>query len=1006
MNNNTELIYNYNQISEFYLKYPLSFIYMNIRSLRKNFSTFLANINKIIDSIELIILVETNIADDENDLFNINDFNGTFLNREGIGGGIAIYVKRNLKYITMNLTTQYYESIRLDISIGNKELSILSIYRPPSKNTRLFIDELEHSIKEIHKNQALIIIGDMNINIAAEINKTTRSYLDMMSAYGLECMVTNITREEVNKNKGTCIDHLFIRKTKSIPSASASVILTTISDHYSLFGCMGVDNNQFISSECTAKGNASISKEPSKFFSVNSKKVNDLIKKTDWRNIINQNESCNAKFESMYLKFKEIYSNSTQMSKKIKKRNNYPWLSDQILKCCDMKDKLYQRHRKNRNNLEKEREYKSFNNKLNQMINNAKNEYRMKEFIKNRKNMRGTWSLINEIIGKKTHNVDEVIKRNFKNIDLKIVTEEFAIQFKANVQNILHDCDIKTNFSQVIRAQNTIFMEQTNETEILNIIKNINSNKGAGFDGIRPVDIRKNAEIFAPIITNIVNSSLNENVIPNMFKTALVRPIYKNGNKTDYNNYRPISILPVIEKVLEEIVVRRMNDFLCRYKIISKQQYGFQKGRNINQLLGHFSSYINKCLDTKMHCLVLFVDFSKAFDTLSHAKLLDVLERVGIRGNCLEWIKNYLYCRKYRVKIDEHLSQEKDLHYGVPQGSKLGPILYLIYANEMIRQANCSKIFAYADDTAIIVAHNDLERAVENMQNELYNITKWCHDNGLIINANKTKLMHIKQPHIPTCDINIKFHNNDCLHKKQLSTTFANDTCDKIIEVVGTYKYLGVMVDHNFNWKEHILNLNKKLRKVSYVLYHLNNCAPIHVTKQAYYSLAESYIRHGITAYGNSSHCNTLQKSQDRLIKILMKNKSANSPRNHLQYASTLTQRYTSVRQNQINYNTPEETIKEFMKIQNIMTIKNIYKTTIIKEFEDANFLEPISHSHNTRRRAEGRFKTPRFNNKYGKNSIEVQLPSILNALPMEIFSLQNKIKRRKNIKQFFLNSQ
>lgn len=152
------------------------------------------------------------------------------------------------------------------------------------------------------------------------------------------------------------------------------------------------------------------------------------------------------------------------------------------------------------------------------------------------------------------------------------------------------------------------------------------------------------------------------------------------------------------------------------------------------------------------------------------------------------------------------------------------------------------------------------------MQSELDVINRWCHDNGLIINASKTKLMHIKLPHIEKININLKFHNTDCLHKNKNFHTTANDDCDTYIELVDNYKYLGVILDHNLSWKDHIIALNKKLRRASYVLYHLNNCAPLEVTKQAYFSLVESYIRHGITAFGNATFCNILQKTQNRLV--------------------------------------------------------------------------------------------------------------------------------------------
>lgn len=320
----------------------------------------------------------------------------------------------------------------------------------------------------------------------------------------------------------------------------------------------------------------------------------------------------------------------------------------------------------------------------------------------------------------------------------------------------------------------------------------------------------------------------------------------------------------------------------------------------------------------------------------------------------------------------------------------------------MLKQLNSSETFAYADDTAIVVAHEKLESAINIIQSELNIISRWCHDNGLVINAAKTKLMHIKLPSVPSCVINIKFHNYDCLHKNKSTSALLDDKCDTLTESVNTYKYLGVMVDSNFSWKIHIQNLNKKLRSAGYAIFHLGNYAPLDVTKQAYFSLAESYIRHGITAFGNTSHFKIIQKTQNRLLKILIKSKPVHSqPQINLRNANphnSINQIYT--------HNVENHNIKEFAKTHNILTVKNIYKTTIINEFYDDSSLLPINHQYNTRRRAEGRYNIPRFNNKYGKNTIDIQLPSVLNAIQPNVLCLQNRFKRKNEIKKFFINSQ
>lgn len=745
---------------------------------------------------------------------------------------------------------------------NNRIIAIIPIYRPPSSNINTFIEELDQCINNINKKRDVIIVGDINIDIKKQ-NAITTKYLNTLSSNGLQCMVTETTREDVNINSSTCIDHLFVRSNQRRSNTHADVITTTISDHYALFGCVEnedkTDNKTHKQKGADFNAKVNNTQGTDLNTKINNSKVNSLINATNWNEIITKSYNTNELFVNICNVFDNIYEKCKEKTKGIKKRNPYPWLSEELLKYCDIRDKLNKKWQQNKKNLINEQVYKKFSNKLNKKIINAKNIYNYNQFIQNRNNIRGTWQAINEIIGKKTNNIDDTIKRNFKNENLINVTEKVAQNFQENVQNIIHTCDIKTVSTAKSKTSNTLFLSYTNEEEIYNILKNLNAKKSPGADGIRAIDLKNHASILLPVITSLINSSLRESTIPELLKISLIRPIYKNGSKSDYINYRPISILSVVEKVLEEIIVRRLNDFLVKYKIINKQQFGFQKNKNINQLLGLFSNDVNKSLSENKHCLALFIDFSKAFDTLSHNKLIEILERNGIRGHCLEWFKNFLHCRTFRVKIENNLSRTTETTHGVPQGSKIGPVLYIIYANEMMNILKESKAYAYADDTAIIVSNECIDTATRIMQKELDVVTRWCHDSGLVINAAKTKLMHIRPRHFPQTNIKLIFHNTECLHKIKDNNNTPMDTCSTYIELVSTYKYLGVHLDNHFKWKTHIDDLQKKLRKSSYALYHLSNCAPYYVLRQAYFSLVESYLRHGIAAWGNAKYCKHLQ---------------------------------------------------------------------------------------------------------------------------------------------------
>lgn len=334
------------------------------------------------------------------------------------------------------------------------------------------------------------------------------------------------------------------------------------------------------------------------------------------------------------------------------------------------------------------------------------------------------------------------------------------------------------------------------------------------------------------------------------------------------------------------------------------------------------------------------------------------------------------------------------------------------------------------------------------MQNQLDIATKWCHDYGLVINASKTKLMHIKPPHLRYPDLHLTFHNLECLHKNKLADIdYRNDNCPTVIEQVKTYKYLGVHIDQNFKWNIHIDEVRKKLRKASFMLYRLGNCSNNSVLRQAYFALAESQIRHGITAWGNSTHCTRLQQTQNQLLKILHKNQQRNqlnnqyntntrridnNINNHISNSNNNvpyiinTSLHNNINQQQnnhpttitqpntINYayenNNPSSTSTNINNIatqEHILNIKSIFYTTMAIEFyNDARFLKQIDHIHNTRRKAKGRYTVQKYKNNYGKHSLPVSLPTIFNMIPPEIINTANIHKRKKLFKNFFMNLQ
>lgn len=292
-------------------------------------------------------------------------------------------------------------------------------------------------------------------------------------------------------------------------------------------------------------------------------------------------------------------------------------------------------------------------------------------------------------------------------------------------------------------------------------------------------------------------------------------------------------------------------------------------------LLADFSDKVYGALNKNLYAVVIFIDYSKAFDTLLHDRLLASLENIGIRGPVLSLFRNYLSNRYMTVKYLNTFSKSNKCQTGVPQGSIMGPILYLIYVNEMLSKiVNCD-IFLYADDTALLAIHKNFNSAIEMIQNDFNRLLKWSHDNGLSINYKKTKVMTIQSPFkLEKLTADIIYHNFACLHLNSTvlpSVPISKCNCTIKIENTHSHTYLGLLIDSKFKWGQHIDGLCGKLRSSLYSIRLLKSYVNVNTIKTVYFALIESHIRYGLLTWGRTSltYLNKINKILDQCSNII-----------------------------------------------------------------------------------------------------------------------------------------
>lgn len=329
-------------------------------------------------------------------------------------------------------------------------------------------------------------------------------------------------------------------------------------------------------------------------------------------------------------------------------------------------------------------------------------------------------------------------------------------------------------------------------------INKLDFNKAPGIDKIRVKDIKQVKKKISPVLAKFINMCIDKGEYPNILKKSIIRPIYKQGSHLDYGNYRPVAILSVINKITEKVIVNQISRYLEQNNVISDAQHGFRRGRSTATALAQFTDYVNNSLNEGKFVAALFIDYKKAFDTLDHEVLIKAMDECGIRGPISRWIRCYLQNRTIRTLIDGTTGKEVSVSLGVPTGSVYGPIGYIMHVNSVTNVIKHCKMFMYADDMCLLYPSNNTKDAQTHMQEDLENIIKWAHDNGIIINFAKTKAMFISSPYSQynkegKLNIPITGHTYECLHNDKIGCRCTN------IGVVDKYRYLGLTVDSDLS---------------------------------------------------------------------------------------------------------------------------------------------------------------------------------------------------------------
>jgi len=827
-------------------------LHLNIQSLPSKFDLLKQLLSLLKEDrvhIDFIMLCETFLTDSNSHLYNIPGYNLVCQNRtKSTRGGVALYVSTDYHYklrpdLAINVEGEF-ESIFIEIrpKQSNDVVIVGEIYRIPNTNINESLQRYEHIINKLSQYKQVYIGTDQNIDyLKVSTHRATADLLDCFLAGGLVPLINRPTR--ITHSSATLIDNIYTKMTPH-QQVKSFILHYDISDHLpilSLTGHKDIKNKEPLTFTYRPLTDDSVSAI-----------LNELYD-FDWDMLDNFNN-----IDESYNTFSNIFNTIIDKHAPIKTKTiapsqviREPWFSKGLLKSSKHLHKLYSKSLGN-DNINIITQYKQYRNLFNSLKRTAKQEYYKREFEKYKNNSKKTWQVINSMLNK-ANNKQSVL--DYFMDDPVQVANNFCQFFTDVGPNLAQNIPVGKNNPEYFLKGNyshSIYLAPTDEQEILRAIGRLKSSASCGHDNVSAILTKKLSLGLAAPLAHLINMSIHYGEVPTALKIAKVIPIHKKDDKDIIGNYRPISLLPIFSKIFEKIMHKRLYSYIISKSILYKSQYGFRQGHSTIQAVSELVENIISGLDNQESTLAVFLDLSKAFDTIDHNILLKKLEFYGIRGRALEWFSSYLHDRKQYVSIDGHDSIKYPIKCGVPQGSVLGPLLFIIYTNDLPVNFRYSKSILFADDTNIFKSSKNLSELFNQVNSDLQMVTEWFFSNRLSLNSDKTHYILFTLSKANTSNFHISLNGNIIERKKYV-------------------KFLGIYVDDRLTWNNHIDYVKNRLSSALYGIRSVKHIASLSSLLTLYYSFFYPHINYGLILWGAASQTSinkivVLQKKVLRLI--------------------------------------------------------------------------------------------------------------------------------------------
>ena len=918
------------------------------------------------NDIDVLCINETWLKSDNDDSeIEIDGYNAYRLDRQNgkIRGGVLCYVKNTiLSKQNDDLYDNDIEGIFIEINLTNtKPILVGSIYRPPDCTVD-FLDNLDDIFKKCNNlYDDVYILGDFNLDQvkAGNLKKVTR----LANNSNMKQIITDYTR--ITETSKTKIDLIFVSKPELIISSGVHSI--GLSDHsltYAVRKCNKIKlPPKIVKSRC--------------FKNFNEVDYIDTIRNINWDRICNLDD-VNVALNEWQSSFNAACDKHAPFKEKRVKGCLPEWINSDFLRLSKDRDYYFSKAHKT-NNDEDWKKAKSLRNKVNNMKYALKKSYCNKAISDNINNSKNLWKTIKKIIPNKTSSMPSAVVKKDGNYsgDKKDTANEFN-DFFTSIGNELGS-KFDNNNSDNVCSCNSVCSHQNDSVNkftfkpisyefVLKQICKMPNCKSSGLDPFNVKLLKLAAPFISKCLAHICNLSLNGSTFPDAWKKAKVTPIFKSGDKTNVSNYRPISVLPIVSKIIERAVHDQLYEYMSNVGLLSNCQSGFRPNHSTSTTLLDVQDYILKNMDTGYATGVLFIDLKKAFDTVNHDILIRKLEQYGINGNELLWFKSYLNNRVQTVNVDSTLSDFRSINIGIPQGSILGPLLFIIFVNCLPYAVSDCKTVMYADDTSLMCKSKNKLDLKSQMESCLSKIAEWFKVNKLTLNVDKTKFMVFGTQKMleKFNDVNLAYHNSD-------------------IERVDEFKYLGVKLDSKLSWSAHVDYVSKTISKRTGIIRRIKYFLPYETTVMLSNALVIPHFDYGSLVWSNFGveYHNRLQVLHNNLARIILSADimtPTNDLMNMLQW----------VKLNKRWHNT--------LLITVFKCLKNECPSYLSSQFEFVH----DNHTYKTRNHTSNTLIVPKFKSNSGLRTFHVRAAYAWNSLPptlrgqmedMTLGQFQSKIK-------------